>query len=66
MLGDKVLKVFESTPHTGDHEAPGTLYSNGRDILEFSTTDGVVRVKTLQLEGKRRMATEDFLRGTKL
>lgn len=66
MLGDKVLKIFESTPHPGEHEAPGTLYSDGRSVLEFSAADGVIRVKTLQMEGKKRMSTEDFLRGTKL
>ena len=66
MLGDKVLKIFESTPHPGEHEAPGTLYSDGRSVLEISAADGVIRVKTLQMEGKKRMSTEDFLRGTKL
>ena len=66
LLGDKVLKIFESIPHTGTHEAPGTLYSDGRSVLEFSTADGVIRVNTLQMEGKKRMSTEDFLRGTKL
>lgn len=66
ILGGKVLKIFECTGHTGDHEIPGTLYSDGRDVLEFSTSDGVIRVNTLQMEGKKRMATADFLRGTKL
>ena len=66
VLNGKVLKIFESTPHPGEHEAPGTLYSDGRSVLEFSAADGVIRVKTLQMEGKKRMSTEDFLRGTKL
>lgn len=66
MLDGKVLKIFESIPLVGAHEAPGTLYSDGRSVLEFSTADGVIRVKTLQMEGKKRMPTEDFLRGAKL
>lgn len=38
-------------------------YSDGKTYLKFACADGFVSVKELQLEGKKRMSTEDFLRG---
>ena len=67
MLGDKVLKIFDVEQGEGeDGVAPGTVCCDGRKVLEFATRDGALRVKTLQMEGKKRMAVEDFLRGTKI
>jgi hypothetical protein len=34
--------------------------------LKFATKDGFVSLKDVQLEGKKRMGIEDFLRGVKL
>lgn len=66
MLGDKVLKVFETEISEGGGEAPGTVYSDGKKMLAFTTNDGALSIKTLQLEGKKRMNVEEFLRGTKI
>lgn len=66
MLGDKVLKVFETEISEGNGEVPGTVFSDGKRMLAFTTNDGALSIKTLQLEGKKRMNVEEFLRGTKI
>ena len=40
--------------------------SNGKTFLKFACADGYILVKELQLEGKKKMSVEDFLRGYKL
>jgi methionyl-tRNA formyltransferase len=61
-------------PGTASHDAsqapesatgvpPGTALSDGKTYLKFATADGFLLVTDLQLEGKKRMKTEDFLRG---
>jgi methionyl-tRNA formyltransferase len=42
---------------------PGTVLSDGKTYLAFSTKDGAVSVTELQLAGKKRMAVKDFLIG---
>ena len=39
--------------------------SNGKTFLKFACADGYILVKELQLEGKKKMPVEDFLRGYK-
>jgi methionyl-tRNA formyltransferase len=63
-LGDKTLKVFKSekepavpTSRIGRWETDRTTF------LKFAAKDGYVHLKDIQLEGKKRMAIEDFLRG---
>lgn len=63
-LHDKTLKIYRSRKeitHTG--KAAGTVDSDGKTYLRFACTDGYIYVLDLQLEGKKRMAVEDFLRG---
>ena len=45
---------------------PGTVVAVAKDCFDVITGDGVLRVKELQLEGKRKMTTEEFLRGFSL
>jgi methionyl-tRNA formyltransferase len=63
-LGDKILKVFKSekeaavpTSRIGRWETDRTTF------LKFAAKDGYVHLKDIQLEGKKRMSIEDFLRG---
>jgi methionyl-tRNA formyltransferase len=44
---------------------PGQVFSDGKTFLKFSCTDGYIHALDLQLEGKKRMAVTDFLRGWK-
>jgi methionyl-tRNA formyltransferase len=45
---------------------PGTVFAVGKDSFEVLTGDGALSIKELQLEGKRKMTAEEFLRGYKL
>jgi methionyl-tRNA formyltransferase len=60
------MKIFKSKPFVGQ-----PLMNCGNIHLEenrlmVACADGYVEVLELQLEGKKRMPTADFLRGTKL
>jgi len=44
----------------------GSVQSNGKDEILVKTGDGVVSVLDLQLQGKKRMHTIDFLRGNSI
>lgn len=43
--------------------SPGVIDCDGRDKMTVGTVDGAVLIKELQLAGKKRMSTEDFLKG---
>jgi methionyl-tRNA formyltransferase len=63
-LDGKLLKIFRAekdpTPPT---LPPGQPDTDQKSYLRFAATDGYIRVTELQLEGKKRMRIEDFLRG---
>lgn len=66
-LDEKVLKVFRSKKELAKHDYTiGKVFSDGKTFLKFSCTDGYIHILDLQLEGKKRMLTEDFLRGYRL
>lgn len=58
------LKIFETeklfTPHT---LKPGTVVTDKKTYFHIASTDGFLRVLSLQLAGKKRMDVADFLRG---
>ncbi len=41
----------------------GESYTDGKTYLKFACSNGYVQVLELQLEGKKKMLVEDFLRG---
>ena len=45
---------------------PGTIVSVGKDSFDVLTGEGLLRIRELQIEGKRKMTAEEFLRGFKL
>lgn len=63
-LGDKTIKIFRSeiemilpTTRIGHWESDKKTY------LKFACADGYILLKDVQLEGKKRMTIEEFLRG---
>jgi len=63
-LNGKTLKIYKSEKQTGPViSAPGIHETDGKTFLKFACADGYVLVKELQIEGKKKMLTEDFLRG---
>ena len=65
-LDNKVLKVYktekELIPHS--YEA-GSFISDGKTYLKVATLDGFIKLREIQIEGKKRMDVADFLRGYK-
>ena len=63
-LDGKTLKIFKSVKEiTAVKTAAGKYETDGKIFLKFACVDGYIDVKELQLEGKKKMLTEDFLRG---
>lgn len=63
-LDEKVLKIYSSKKeHSIVQDTAGTIQTDGKNYLRFTCKDGYIYVLTMQLEGKKRMAVEDFLRG---
>ena len=63
-LDSKTLKIFRTEKQPGSTgSACGSFETDKKQFLKFACADGYVLVKELQLEGKKRMAIEDFLRG---
>ncbi|WP_342333374.1 methionyl-tRNA formyltransferase [Pedobacter sp. FW305-3-2-15-E-R2A2] len=66
-LNDKTLKVFRAEleeKETGI--SPGGFLSDGKTFLKFAAKDGFIKLTDLQYEGKKRMSTEEFLRGYRI
>jgi methionyl-tRNA formyltransferase len=66
-LGDQALKIFiaDSFSHRST-EKPGIISVTTTQEILVAAADGYVRLKELQLAGKKRMASADFLRGYRL
>lgn len=67
-LKGKVLKLYKATPtiKVANFLKPGEFKSDNRSFLHFRTGDGMIAIEDMQLEGKKRMKVEEFLRGNKL
>jgi len=63
-LDKKLLKIYSAKKETTAPTIPaGNFETDKKTFLKFACTDGYIHVKELQLEGKKRMNVEDFLRG---
>ncbi len=63
----KRLKIYRSRI-SADHvdSDPGTIIGFNQDSLNVSTSDGVLCIMDLQLEGKRKMTAKEFNRGNSI
>ena len=63
-LTGKVLKIYDVEKEIStQHHQVGEFFTDGKTFLKFSTTDGYINLKTIQIEGKKRMTVDEFLRG---
>jgi methionyl-tRNA formyltransferase len=63
-LKEKKLKIFKSEKEMGNpHEKPGEFITDNKTFLKFACSNGYVYTKELQLEGKKKMTVEEFLKG---
>ena len=62
-----VVKIFESEKRSETHQLlPGTIETDGKKSLKVAVTDGFIGILALQLPGKKRLRTEELLRGYKI
>ncbi len=65
-LDGKILKIYKSQKEIIAHQHQiGQVFTDNKTFLKFSCSDGYLLILELQLEGKKRMAITDFLRGYK-
>lgn len=65
MLKDKTLKVYKAIPHKQEHQESIGTAKIENNALYFYAQNGFLEITELQLQGKKRMKTADFLRGYK-
>ncbi|MFV0343301.1 MAG: methionyl-tRNA formyltransferase [Anaerocolumna sp.] len=68
-LEGKTLKIWDSDalPQEGKSSMPvGAIIGVTKDAILVQTGEGILAIKELQLEGKKRMTSEAFLRGYSL
>ncbi len=63
-LDGKTLKIWQAAAEEGDtEEQPGIVTEVNKKELKVQTGKGILSLKEVQLEGKKRMETDAFLRG---
>lgn len=66
-LKDKTCKIFETElTEISSQGKPGTVESDGKTYFRFNTADNQLNVLRIQLQGKKQMPIQDFLRGYQL
>ncbi len=66
-LDGKMFKIYKAGKSiSSSNAATGSYETDGKTYLRFFCTNGAIEVKECQLEGKKKMSVEEFLRGTKL
>ena len=62
-----VEMIFESEKIYEAHQLPvGTVVTDGKKYIKVAVPDGFVSVLSLQLPGKKRLKTDELLRGFRL
>ncbi|MDD4190175.1 MAG: methionyl-tRNA formyltransferase [Mangrovibacterium sp.] len=57
------LKIYFARFSPAPGVVPGTIFTDGKEILKIAAADGWLELTDLQSSGKRRMKTGEFLRG---
>ena len=61
--GVKIFRAKAEACRPG--KAPGAIVTDGKSEIKVACADGYVRIEELQIAGRRRMTTEELLRGFK-
>ena len=59
------LKIYDAEISENLLLTPGEYQTDGKTFLKFQCKDGSISITDLQLEGKKRMKVEEFLRGNR-
>lgn len=66
-LDGKTLKIWKASVKESEKKAePGQVVNVTKDSIEIQTGEGILSLEELQLEGKKRMTADAFLRGYSL
>jgi len=66
-IQEKTLKIFSAElEEIQVNDKPGTVLTDHKTYLKFACQNGLISVLELQLEGKKRMKIDEFLRGIRL
>ncbi len=66
-LNGKGVKIFKASgEHAKPSVAPGEVVTDNKTYLKIAAADGYLSLLEIQLEGKKRMDIEAFLRGYKI
>lgn len=58
------VKIFQAVPlHEEHRHIPGSIVSDGRNFLKVAGKDGYMKIERIQLQAKKQMKINEFLRG---
>lgn len=61
------FKIFESHPEIENHKhKPGLIFTDSKHFIKVACKGGYISIANIQLEGKTRMNTVEFLRGFRI
>lgn len=61
-----VLKIYQSEKRMAAHDKPvGTILTDKKSYIDVAVEDGFLRLLSVQLAGKKRLAVTEFLNGFK-
>jgi methionyl-tRNA formyltransferase len=64
-LNEKMFKIFATEKEfSSSAEKPGTIVTDNKTFLKIACSNGYIHCLFIQLEGKKKMLMEDYLRGT--
>ncbi|MEO6455265.1 MAG: methionyl-tRNA formyltransferase [Ginsengibacter sp.] len=63
-LNDKMIKIFKAVREEGDTiSEAGQFETDKKTYLKFACSNGYISIIELQLQGKKKISIEEFLRG---
>ena len=65
-FNNEMLKIFQANKTNANHLDPGEFESDGTSYLHIGTQTSNLTVNSLQIQGKKRMNIEEFLRGYRM
>lgn len=66
-INQKTLKIFKAEiDGNASNAQPGEYQTDGKTYLKFACEDAFISVTDIQMEGKKRMKIDEFLRGVRL
>jgi methionyl-tRNA formyltransferase len=67
LVDGKIWKILQASFQVESiTQVPGVIDTDGKSYLRFSCRDGWIHIQELQVEGKKRLSIEDFLRGYRM